>query len=91
MNRAVRFVASWGFEALFVVGIIFLYQLTKWQVGVNPQIGLDHARDVIELEKAMGLFHEPAIHGFIRDETELMPVLRFLYINLHFPVTFAFL
>ena len=90
-RRAVRILAPWAVEAMIVVGMIFLYQLTKLRATVTPEAGLQHARDVIALEQALGLFREPALHRFLADRTELMPVLRWLYLNLHFPVTLGFL
>jgi hypothetical protein len=91
VRRAVRFLAPWAVEAVIVVGVIFLYQLTKLRAVADPEIAMDHARDVIALERRIGLFHEPAIHRFVLDDTALMPVLRWLYLNLHFPVTLGFL
>ncbi len=90
-RRALRILAPWALEAALVVGIIFLYQLTKLRATVAPEVGLQHARDVIAFEQATGMFLEPAIHRFFADRTELMPVLRWLYLNLHFPVTLGFL
>jgi hypothetical protein len=91
LRAVARFLAWWIVEAAIVVGVIFLYQLTKLRADADPEIAMAHARDVIAFERATGLFREPAIHRFILDETELMPALRWLYINLHFPCTLAFL
>lgn len=89
-RRALRWLASWAVEAGIVVALIVLYQITKFRVVVSPAVGLQHARDVAELERTIGLFREPAIHQFVAD-TGWMPVLRWIYLNAHFPVTLAFL
>jgi hypothetical protein len=90
-GRALRILTPWATEAVVVVGIIFLYQLTKLRVVVVPEVGLAHGRDVATFERAIGMFWEPTIHRFVADETSWMPVLRWLYLNLHFPVTLGFL
>lgn len=91
LRKVVRVLAPWAIEAVVVVAIIFLYQLTKLRATVAPELAMDHARDVVALERACGLFLEPAIHRAILERTDLMPVLRWLYLNLHFPITLAFL
>ncbi len=90
-RRVLRLLAPWAIEAVVVVAIIFLYQLTKLRATVAPELAMDHARSVVAFERTCGLFFEPAIHRAILDHTDLMPVLRWLYLNLHFPVTLAFL
>jgi len=90
-TRLARTLAPWAVEAVIVVGMIFLYQLTKLRTDVSPAVALEHARDVAAFERGLGLFVEPAIHRAILDHTVLMPVLRWLYLNLHFPVTLGFL
>jgi hypothetical protein len=91
LRRVGRFLLPWAIEAAVVVALIFLYQLTKLRTVGDPAIAFAHGRDVIAAEQAMGLFVEPAIHQWILHDTGLMPALRWLYLNLHFPVTLGFL
>jgi hypothetical protein len=90
-RRVWRFLAPWAFEAALVVGGIFLYQLTKLRAVADPATAFANARDVIELERALGLFHEAAIERLVLEHTTLMPALRWLYLHLHFPAILAFL
>lgn len=89
--RAARFVAGWTVEAAIVIGVIALYQVTKWRAVAERDLAMAHARQVIALEQQLRLFVEPEVHRFVLERTELMPVLRWLYINLHFPVALGFL
>lgn len=90
-RRLIRWITPWTLEAVLMIGIIVLYQLTKLRAVVAPEVGLQHGRDIIALEQKLGIFIEPSIHRAIADDTSLMPVLRWLYLNLHFPVTLGFL
>jgi len=90
-RRVVRWLAPWAIEAAIVIGVMTLYQVSKLFVIGGREAAMAHAGDVIALEQNLGLFREPAIHRAILDDTSLMPILRWLYINLHFPCALAFL
>ncbi len=90
-RRVVRWLAPWALEAVIVIGVMVLYQITKLFTIGGREVAMDHARQVIALEQRLGLFHEAEIHRAILDDTSLMPVLRWLYINLHFPCALGFL
>jgi hypothetical protein len=91
LNRYVRWIAPWALEAVFVVGLMVLYQVTKVLTIGDRDVAMQHALDVAAFENAIGLFFEPGLHRAILDDTSLMPALRWLYINLHFPCALAFL
>lgn len=90
-QRIFRWLVPWALEATIVIGMMVLYQVTKVFAIGGREVAMDHARDVIDAERAIGLFREVPIHRFILDDTPLMPLLRWLYINLHFPCALAFL
>jgi hypothetical protein len=90
-RRLYRFLAGWAIEGAIFLAIVVVYQLTKWRAAADPALAMEHGQAVIALERRLGLFFEPSVHAFFRDRTELMPLLRILYIHLHFPVVIAFL
>lgn len=65
-----------------LIGVYYVYRLTRGWVD-GPQgaaIAFDHARDLVEIEQALGLFFEPAWNQYFRD-TALIDVANLIYIN----------
>jgi len=68
----------WWVEALIIVGFYLLYSYVRNRFGAGPEshdIAFEHARGVIDVEKALGLWIEPSLqrwylglpgHGWVR-------------------------
>jgi hypothetical protein len=75
--------------AVFALALL-AYQATRALSIGNAQDAFAHSWNVIELEKAAGIFVEPAIQVWALGHTGLVEALNTAYLVLHLPVTIAF-
>ncbi len=69
---------------------LLAYQATRALSIGSSQDAFAHSWNVIELEKAAGVFVEPAIQAWALGHTGLVESLNTAYLVLHLPVTIAF-
>ncbi len=70
-------------------GAYMLYRLVRGLVDGRAAVAFDNARDLIELERELDLFVEPAIHAWASGEAWVIDTASWLYVNSHFTLTFA--
>lgn len=75
--------------ALFALALV-AYQATRALSIGSSQDAFAHSWDVVGLEKAAGIFVEPAIQAWALGHTNLVKALNTAYLALHLPVTIAF-
>ena len=84
----------WWREIAYVVGFYGIYTLVRNQFG-SASVGTEHAYTnavrVIDLEKAMGLFHEATIQSWFLGMPWLLRIVNIFYGSFHFIVTAAVL
>jgi len=80
----------WWREIAYVVGFYGIYTLVRNQFG-SAAVGTEHAYTnalrVIDLEKALGLFHEATIQGWFLGMPWLLRAFNIFYGSFHFVVT----
>jgi hypothetical protein len=78
---------AWIYEiAVIAVGYWF-YSLIRNSVTAAESDAIRHAHDVVRLERAVGLFHEKALNGFVAGQHWLAYLCNYYYATLHFLVT----
>jgi hypothetical protein len=93
-DDASGFTVHWWREIAYVVGFYGIYTLVRNQFG-SASVGIEHAYvnavRVIDIEKALGLFHEAAVQGWFLGTPWLLRVFNIFYGSFHFVVTAAVL
>jgi hypothetical protein len=74
--------------ALFC-GAYWLYRLVRGLVDSRAAAAFENAREIIQLEQALGLFFEPAVHAWATREAWIIDAASWMYLNSHFAVTTA--
>ena len=74
-------------QILLFCGAYYLYRLVRGQVDGRAAVAFDNARDLIDLERALGIFPEPAINAWTTANGVASDVASWLYVNSHFTVT----
>jgi hypothetical protein len=80
----------WWFEILLVLSFYGIYSSIRNVFGsaaVGPDRALDNAHTVIDIEKAVGLFHEEAIQKAFLDWSGFIRFWNIFYGTFHFVVT----
>jgi hypothetical protein len=84
----------WWREIAYVVGFYLVYTLVRNQFG-SASVGARHAYEnavrVIDVEKAVGLFHEATIQSWFLGMPWLLRIVNIFYGSFHFVVTAAVL
>jgi membrane-associated phospholipid phosphatase len=86
-DRALRALPSGPVDLVRQLGILlaayYAYRLTRGAVddGQGAALAFDHARDLIDIERSLGLFFEPSLHATFRDLEPLNWAANLLYMN----------
>jgi hypothetical protein len=84
----------WWREIAYVIGFYGIYTLVRNQFG-SAAVGAEHAYTnavrIIDIEKAMGLFHEATIQGWFLGEPWVLRAFNIFYGSFHFVVPAAIL
>lgn len=85
MNRALDL----ALQVAMLVGAYLLYRLTRGAVDdpVGTAAAFDNARAIIEAERAVGFFVEPAVHRFANGIGWLQDAASWTYVNTQTTVT----
>ncbi len=99
--RSQRLASGWeAFRGLFsrrdlveavVVGLAFLlYFAVRGAVIDRPEVAYDHALDVIDAQRWLGIFWEDDMNDWIKDRQFRAQTANIVYFWLHFPLIIAF-
>ena len=72
-------------------GAYYVYRLVRGFVDGQAVLAFEHARTLVDIERAMGLFFEPAMQTWAEGQDWLLTASNWMYVNSHFVVTTAFL
>ncbi len=77
-------------EAVLVAVAFLLYFAVRGAVIDRPQEALDHALDIIDLQRRLGFFWEDDMQEWIKDRLFMVQAANIVYFWLHFPLIIAF-
>jgi hypothetical protein len=84
-------VLYWWTEILLIIGFYIVYSAVRNLNGNSllepPAHALEHAKQIIELERRLGIFHEARIQDWAEHSTPLIVAANYFYGSLHFIVT----
>ncbi len=76
-------------EVVILGGVYIIYSLSRGSVG-KASVALDHAREIIDLEKTLGIFIEPDIQSFFLESSLRMDIANSLYTYCYYPPLILF-
>src|SRR5829696_4644806 len=76
-------------QLVLFCGAYWLYRLVRGLVDGRAAEAFDNARDVIQIEKGLGLFVEPSIHAWASAHALVIDFASWMYVNSHFAITTA--
>jgi hypothetical protein len=74
-------------QIVLFCGAYWLYRLVRGQVDGRAAEAFANARDLVSIERAAGLFVEPAMHGWAQSHEVVGDLASWLYVNSHFTIT----
>lgn len=80
----------WPLEILLFAGALLAYQLSRAFVIGDARDAVKNAWEIIDIEKASGIFFESSVQGWMLDNLHLAQFLNHFYVWAHLPVTAAF-
>src|SRR5690349_22926333 len=74
-------------QILLFCGAYWLYRLVRGMTDGKVTEAFDNARNVIDLERGLGLFVEPAVHAWAQGTSWIIDGASWMYVNSHFVIT----
>jgi membrane-associated phospholipid phosphatase len=74
-------------QLVLFCGAYWLYRLVRGITDTQAAAAFDNARDLVDIERGLGLFFEPAVHAWTAGQGWLNEATSWLYVNSHFTVT----
>jgi hypothetical protein len=74
-------------QILLFCGAYWLYRLVRGEVGDRVGVAFENARHIVGVERALGLFAEPAVHRWAEAHEWIADAASWMYVNSHFVVT----
>jgi membrane-associated phospholipid phosphatase len=94
-NLASRLMPRGPFDAarqwLLFAGAYYIYRIVRGLVDGHANVAFQHARDIVNFERATHLFIEPAVQSWSLSHSFFIHVADWMYVNSHFLVTTTFL
>ena len=78
-------------QIVLFCGAYYVYRIVRGVVDGQAVTAFEHARQLISLERGMGLFFEPAFQDWAQAQEWLITASNWMYVNSHFVVTTTFL
>jgi len=78
-------------QLVLFAGVYYLYRIVRGLVDGQTAVAFQHAREIVDAERAIGLFFEPGMQDAVLTQTWLRDFANFMYVNSHFMVTTTFL
>jgi hypothetical protein len=69
----------------------YAYRLVRGFVDGQANVAFENARQLVDIERATGLFFEPGLQAWALGESWLIDAANWMYVNSHFTVTTTFL
>ncbi|MGD9793876.1 MAG: phosphatase PAP2 family protein [Acidimicrobiia bacterium] len=74
-------------EAALMYGLFAVYKLVRAMVRDHQDTALDHARDVMHVERMFGIFNEETLQDLVINQRQIVTFLNAYYLIAHFLVT----
>src|SRR5687768_3080610 len=74
-------------QIVLFCGAYWLYRLVRGLVDSRDGEAFENARQVIAVERELGLFFEPAVHAWTERHELIADAASWMYVNSHFTVT----
>jgi hypothetical protein len=74
-------------QLLLFCGAYWLYRIVRGMTDGRVGEAFGNARELIGLERGMGLFFEPAVHAWAESSQWLIDGASWMYVNSHFAIT----
>ena len=74
-------------QIVLFCGAYWLYRVARGLVDTRAAEAFDNARAVIDVERGLGLFFEPAVHAWASGNELMIDAASWMYLNSHFAVT----
>ena len=74
-------------QIVLFCGAYWLYRIARGMVDSRAAEAFDNARAVIDVERGLGLFFEPAVHAWATSHALIIDASSWMYLNSHFVVT----
>jgi membrane-associated phospholipid phosphatase len=78
-------------QLVLVAGSYYAYRLVRGLTDTQAGASFENARMLIEIERTVGLFFEPALHAWASGQEAIIVAANWAYLNTHFVVTTTFL
>ena len=76
--------------ALFA-GAYYAYRIVRGLVDGQAALAFENARNLVDAERAMGLFFEPGLQAWAQGQDWIVTGANWMYVNSHFIITTTFL
>jgi hypothetical protein len=77
-------------EAAIVAVAFLLYFGVRGAVIDRPEVAYNNALDVIDVQRALGIFVEDDLNGWVKDKLFVAQTMNLVYFYLHFPLIVVF-
>jgi membrane-associated phospholipid phosphatase len=74
-------------QLVLFCGAYWLYRLVRGMVDGRAAEAFDNAREVIHIERGLGLFIEPSVHAWAEANELVIDFASWMYVNSHFAIT----
>ena len=78
-------------EIVIVVSLLLIYKAARLLAEGDVNVAVHHARQVIDFERALGIFNEENAQALALQSTAVIKFLNVYYLWAHFSVTIAML
>ena len=76
-------------QVVLFCGAYWLYRLVRGQVDGRAAAAFANARRIVDLERELGTFFEPALHAWATSRGWVIDLASWMYVNSHFAITAA--
>ena len=74
-------------QLVLFCGAYWLYRVVRGQVDGRTAAAFSNAREIVEVERALGLFFEPGLHQWAARHAWIGDAASWMYVNSHFTIT----
>jgi hypothetical protein len=78
-------------QLVLFAGAYYAYRIVRGAVDGQVSVAFEHAREIVNVERSVGLFFEPGLQDWALNNQWIVDAANWCYINSHFLVTTTFL